>query len=412
MVALDPIVPVIAIFTLVVLVLGVILRYLGQPYVIAYIVAGLLLGANGLGLSNDFILSQLGTVGIILLLFFIGMEVSLPRLVSNWRVAIVGTTLQIILSVILIVILGTLLSWPLERSILFGFVISLSSTAVVLKILEDRNELNTKVGQNMLGVLLVQDLAVIPMLIILSMFGGKSLSGGELALPLIGTILIIGTVSWIVKRGGISLPFGEAIRQDHETQVFVALVIAFGFALVTALFGLSSAFGAFVAGILVAATRETHWIHMNLNPFRIVFVALFFVYIGMLISIDFLLENLLMIGVLTVAVFVVNTVANAVIFRFLGDGWKESFYSGALLSQIGEFSFVLVSVGLHQGLVAEFGYNITISIIALTLLLSPFWIYFMKRVTQADFKKYTIPVITLPDFPGRGKSKYSYKPKK
>ncbi len=408
MVLLDPIVPAVAAFALVVLVLGVILRYLGQPYVIAYIVAGLLLGVNGLGLANDEILSQMGTVGIILLLFFIGMEVSIPRLVSNWRVAIVGTTLQIIVSVILVLAIGTLLDWPISRSILFGFVISLSSTAVVLKILEDKKEMNTKVGQDMLGVLLVQDLAVIPMLIILNMVGGQSLSGGELMLPLVGSVLIIGAVAWVIRKGGISLPFGEAIKSDHEIQVFVALLICFGLALLTGLFGLSAAFGAFVAGILVAATNETQWVRTNLNPFRIVFVALFFVYIGMLINIEFLLEHLLVISLLTIAVFAVNTIANAAIFRFLGGGWRESFYSGALLSQIGEFSFILASLGFQQGIINGFGYNLTVSIIALTLLLSPFWIFFMKKVTQADFKKYTIQ-IELPELPGK---KYSYKPKK
>lgn len=142
--------------------------------------------------------------------------------------------------------------------------------------------------------------------------------------------------------------------------------------------GLSTALGAFLAGLVVTAARETHWVHQVLEPFRVVFVALFFVSIGMLMDLGFLREHWVAVVSLAFVALVINTALNAGILRALGRGWGTSLYVGALLSQIGEFSFVLASVGRHAGIIGEFAYQGTIGVIALSIVLNPIWILIVR----------------------------------
>ncbi len=159
-------------------------------------------------------------------------------------------------------------------------------------------------------------------------------------------------------------------------------MICLGLAFVTGILGLSTALGAFVGGIVVGMARETEWVHRSLEPFRVVFVALFFVSVGMLVDLDFLAANWRQVVLLVAAVFFTNTLINAGILRVFGSGWGDGLYGGALLSQIGEFSFVLAAVGFQTQTVSEFAYKATVLVIALSLLLSPAWIGFVRRVQR------------------------------
>ena len=389
---LDPLLPLLVEIALVVLVVGVLLRLLKQPYVIAYLIAGVLLGPHGFGTVTDQeAMTHLGAIGVVLLLFFVGMEISLPKLIINWRVALIGTLFQILVSVGIVWLVGSRLGWPLERSILLGFVISLSSTAVVFKILEEWKEMDTRVGQNAIAVLLVQDLAIVPMLITLRFLGGETIDRGALLLQTLGGAAAIGAIVWLIVKVGVRLPFGGLIRRDHELQVFAALILCLGLALLTGLAGLSTALGAFVAGLVVSSARETHWVHTSLEPFRVVFLALFFVSVGMLIDLPFLRQHWLVAALLIAVVLLLNTVINTVILRLLGDTWRESLYTGGLLSQIGEFSFLLGAVGFQSGIITEYAYQMTIAIIALTLLFSPAWIHLIKTFTVAGNRHHHNP---------------------
>ena len=389
---LDPLLPLLVEIALVVLVVGVLLRLLKQPYVIAYLIAGVLLGPYGFGTVTDQeAMTHLGAIGVVLLLFFVGMEISLPKLIVNWRVALIGTLFQILVSVGIVWLVGTRLGWPLERSILLGFVISLSSTAVVFKILEEWKEMDTRVGQNAIAVLLVQDLAIVPMLITLRFLGGETIDRGALLLQTLGGAAAIGAIVWLIVKVGVRLPFGGLSRRDHELQVFAALILCLGLALLTGLAGLSTALGAFVAGLVVSSARETHWVHTSLEPFRVVFLALFFVSVGMLIDLPFLRQHWLIAALLIAVVLLLNTVINTVILRLLGDTWRESLYTGGLLSQIGEFSFLLGAVGFQSGIITEYAYQMTIAIIALTLLFSPAWIHLIKTFTVAGNRLHPNP---------------------
>jgi len=381
----DPILLQIVGATLVILVVTLASRVLHQSHVMGYILAGLVLGPGGLEFFREYeLVMRLGDLGVVLLLFFVGMETSPHRLLANWRVTVLGTSLQIAGSVLLAALIGAWLGWPLGRIVLIGFVISLSSTAVVLNYLRETRQLRTKIGQDTLHILLAQDLALIPMLLAVGLLAGGPLDAGTLALQGVGAALALALLAWLTFGGHVRLPLLRRLRQDHELQVFTAFGLCLGFSLLSSLFQLSAALGAFLAGMLVGVARETNWVRHRLEPFRVLFVAVFFVSIGLLVNVPFVLQHAGLIVGLTLAVFVGNTLVNALIFRMLGEPWRYSIYASAHLAQIGEFSFVLAAVGEKGRLLSEFNYQLVIAVIALTLLLSPAWIALVGRGQRRD----------------------------
>lgn len=368
--------------------LGVILRYFKQPYIIAYILAGVLLGEHGLEIITDKeFITHLGDFGLILLLFFIGMEISLPDLLKNWKLASLGTMTQVLFSILFMWLIGSMVQWQMNQIIVLGFIISLSSSAVVIKLIQDEGISSTKIGQDVISVLLMQDVLIVPMLIATTYLGGTSPTVLEMGLQLLGGVLIIALLVWIIKKKTITLPLSKEIEADHELQVFIAMIFCFGFAMITSFFGLSAALGAFVGGIFIHAAQSTNWLHDSLHSFRVIFVALFFVSVGMLIDLQFLQENLKIIALVIIAVYLTNHFINAAVLHYFGDDWRSSFFGGAMLAQVGELSFVLSASAYGTGIISDFEYQLTVIIISLTLLFSPFWIALTKKMVGYDHPK-------------------------
>ena len=382
---IDPILPTVVAIIAIVLLTGLALQLMRQPQVIGYLLAGIAIGPSGFALLTDAeFASRLGGFGVVLLLFFVGMEVAPRQLLSGWRIAVVGTLVQVALSVALVMPIGLWFNWPMERIVLLGFVTSLSSTAVIIKLLRDSGELNKKEGQDILGILLVQDLVIIPMLIIIGLLGGETPSWSQLGLQISGSVAIVSLLIWALSRDSFHLPFGHLFRSDPELQVFAALLICLGLSLLTGMASLSTALGAFAAGILVTAARETQWVHHALEPFRVIFVALFFVSVGILVDMSFITSHATQVVLLVGVVLASNTLLNGIILRFLGYRWRESMYAGAMLGQIGEFSFVLAAVGLASGIISGVAYQYTITVIALSLIISPFWIMAARKILRVS----------------------------
>ena len=378
---LDPILSILVLLSIGIILISFVFKLLKQPYVVAYILVGILMGPYGLRIITDeTLISNLGSFGLVLLLFFIGMEISLPKLISNWRISILGTIIQIFFSLGAVWIVGSFLQWQINRIIVLGFVISLSSSAVVISYLQSKKEINSKVGQNVIGILLIQDILVVPMLISINLLSGESQSAILIGKQIIGGSLIVGIIIWVLIKKEIKIPFEDHIKKDHEMQVFIAFAFCFGFSILTALFGLSSALGAFIAGILVAAAKATTWVRHSLHAFRIIFVALFFVSVGMLIDLKFLQTNFTTIFILVILVFITNNFINTIIVRFLGEKWSDSFYTGSILAQIGEFSFILGASAYLIGLITEYTYQLIISTISITLIFGPIWIALIVKL--------------------------------
>lgn len=378
---IDPALPAIVGVILAILVIGFVMRAIGQPQIVGYLIAGLLIGPHGFGLLEDQVLiGRIGGVGLIMLLFFIGMEASPHSLLSRWRLAIFGIILQVGVTIAGVWAVALFLDWSWLRILIFGFVISLSSTAVVLKLLRDWNELNTQTGQNVLVMLLAQDMALVPMIIATNMLGGNDVAASELFAQMIGAVLLIGIAAWVFTRDHIKLPFAKKLREDHELQVFGALLLCLSLALFSGQLGLSTALGAFVAGLVVSSARETGWVHENLEPFRVVFVTAFFVSVGMLIDVAYVQSHVWLVSLLVVLIVVLNTILNAGILRLLGSSWRRAAYAGALLSQIGEFSFILAALAHSEEILPADDYRLIVAVIALSLMFSPAWIGLCKTL--------------------------------
>jgi len=195
-----------------------------------------------------------------------------------------------------------------------------------------------------------------------------------MSLQLLGAVLIFTVFIFLYKKEEIQFSWLESLEEDHEMQVFMAIVFCAAGALLMGVLGLSPALGAFVGGIVVHAAKETDWIHDNLHPFRIIFVAVFFISVGAQIDLIFLQEHITIILGLMFTVFVVNQAVNSVVLKVFGSQWREAIIGGALLAQIGEMSFLVCFTAYSSQIITEFGYNAGICLISLTLLCSPLWI--------------------------------------
>jgi CPA2 family monovalent cation:H+ antiporter-2 len=393
---MDPALPLFLTILLILLGISLIGVLSKQPVIIGYLVAGIAIGPAGFALVTDpEMLTRMGAIGVVLLLFFIGMEISPAKIKSNLLLAGIGTLAQITITVLVLVGIGEIFDWPLNRSVLLGFVVALSSTAVILKLLEDWGELQSKTGQDVLAILLAQDVLVVPMILIVGYLAGSGEGESHLALQGIGAVLLVGFAIFVVTKKNLSLPFGNIIRKNHELQVLMALFVCFGLALISGLFELSTALGAFVGGMFIHATKDTNWVEHSLLGFKVIFIAMFFVSVGLLVDIPFFIENAgTVLGVAFLALFL-NTALNTFILRLFKRSWKDSLYGGALLAQIGEFSFVLGELGFKSGVINTFGHQLVTLIIACTLLASPAWIITIKHLSQ----KYLVEQIPERDIP-------------
>lgn len=367
-----------------ILILGLLMKRLHQPYIISYILVGVLLGDGGMGLiPRSVFTDHLGELGIILLLFFIGMEISLPDFLKQWRVAVLGTSGQIGMSVLIMLGVGYLMGWTPIQSVLLGFVIALSSSAIIIKILEERGVLGSTVGKNVLSILLTQDILIVPLLILTSFMGGEARPLGEILRMLVGGILVMGILIYLYSRQQVQLPFSRTIEKDHELQVFAAIFCCFGGALFVSLFGLSPALGAFVGGMIMHLAKATRWIHDTLHAFRILFVALFFINVGLQIDLRFIYDNLAYLLLVLCSVYICNHLLNALILSRFSENWQDAILGGAYLAQIGELSFLLGLTALQVKILDDYGYTFVVSLISLTLIISPFWIalaeFWMKK---------------------------------
>ena len=279
----DPIVLYFVVSALVALAFGLLTNLLKMPLFSGYVIAGAILGPFGLGFFSDLeLINQLGSIGVILLLFFIGLEISPSLIVKSWKIALIGTILQVFLSVAVVSLIGLMLDWPLPRVVLIGFVISLSCTAVVVDYLKQRGEEGSPITQKILAILVMQDIMVVPMLVVLGLLGGTGVESDTLIRQLIGGVVIAALFVWEVRTEIISVKVLDSVRDHPEMRVFFSLLLCFTFALITGYLHLSSALGAFFAGMLVGRIQKGNWISEHLVSIKVIFVALFFASVGAL----------------------------------------------------------------------------------------------------------------------------------
>lgn len=364
---------------LAILLISLLLKKLNQPYFVAYIIAGILIGPWGFKVFEDpHTIAGIGELGLIIQMFFVGAEIEVPQLIKSIRKPLIGVILQFILSLLFMLLLGIYLSWSATHIVLFSFIISLSSSAIILEYLHKNQELKTNLGILTTGILVLQDFLIVPMLMVINFIGQGQLDNNQLILGVIATLLMLFFLREVALKKRFVLPFPEQMQQDYEMQVFVGLLVCLGFGWLTSLLNLSAAMGALMAGILISNSTSTRWLEHSLVPFRVFFLALFFLSIGLQINLNFLWEHIGLIITIVFIILLINSVINALVFRLLKETWRNSIYAGAMLSQIGEFSLVLCLVAKNLNLMDAYWYQLTLAVVSVTMLFTSLWISIIR----------------------------------
>lgn len=370
--------------------LGVVFERLRQSAVVGYLISGVLLGPAVLGLVDSVeLVRQLAELGVALLLFTIGLEVSFSRLRQFGKIAIGGGGLQILVTLMVALLVARALGISFVESLIIGAAISLSSTAVVLRVLTDKTALDSVHGRNSLGILLMQDLAVVPLVLLVSGLGrggGAWETAYEFGIRILlaaGFVLVLYFVSlYIVPR---ILEMASAYR-TRDLPVLLAVTVSLGSAWAAHALGLSPILGAFVGGILLAECQFAEQIRADLTPLQSVFVTLFFASIGMLtpLSPTYLIPALVVVP----AILVVKTLIIAVLIRLFRGSLSSALATGLALSQIGEFSFVIVDLSLRLNILDIDIARILIASAVFTLFLTPYLISWAPRLDSWFYNKF------------------------
>ncbi|GIV59330.1 MAG: hypothetical protein KatS3mg043_0419 [Rhodothermaceae bacterium] len=339
--------------------------------IVGFLLAGVVIGPTALGLVTDqALIDGMAEVGVILLLFTIGVEFSLERLDRIRRLIFFGGGLQVGLTVlvVMLVLLAAGVAWPV--GVFTGCLVALSSTAIVLKLLDDRDETDTPEGRLALAILIFQDLAIILMVLLVPMLGGQGGTPLELLLAFGRAVLIIALVLVVARK--VLPPVLERIARTQRSELFLPTVvtICFGTAWLTSLAGVSLALGAFLGGLVVSESRYSAYALSEILPLRTLFNAVFFVSVGMLLDVGFLLDNLPLVLGVAGAVLLVKVGLTTFTVRVVGYPLRVAVVVGLGLAQIGEFSFVLARAGESAGLTpAGLGTEGVQAFIAVTVLL-------------------------------------------
>jgi CPA2 family monovalent cation:H+ antiporter-2 len=357
------------------LLLGIAAERLKQNALIGYLFAGVLLGPSGLRVVSDIEqIRGMAELGVALLLFTIGLEFSLTRLRELGAVAIGGGSLQIILTGAAVVLIATGLGRPFAESLVLGGAIAVSSTAIVLRVLLDRAELDSLYGRNALGILLLQDLAVVPLVLMVSLLGegatGREaleqvIVRGGIAALLIGAIYLIAT--YVSPR----LVHEASSLQNRDLPVIIAVALCLGATGASQAAGLSPILGAFVAGMLLAESPFAQQIRADVAPLRSIFVTLFFASIGLIGHFPGS-DKLLVLAGLVAAIIAIKAFIVGGVVRIFRYPPAVAVATGMALAQIGEFSFVLLGLGFRARIVAEETFQFLLSASVVTLFLTPY----------------------------------------
>lgn len=347
---------------------------LRQPLIIGYIIAGIVVGpyAGGIGVSDSHEIELLAEIGVALLLFALGLEFSLAKLKPVRKVALIGGPIQIFLTMILGYGIGRYLDLPVNQSIWLGALIALSSTMVALKTMMSQGVMGTLSSRVMIGMLIVQDLAVVPLMIVL-----PQLSDPQSGLPLVGMAVLKSAVFLFLMffLGTRILPkLLTFVAGWHSRELFILTITAIGLGIgyATYLFGLSFAFGAFVAGMVLSESDFGHQALSDIVPLRDIFGLLFFASVGMMLDLNFMIKEWRLILLLVLVVSVGKGIIFAMIVRLFGYARIVPLAVGLGLFQVGEFSFVLARVGLETKAFSNEFYSLILAASVISMVATPF----------------------------------------
>lgn len=375
-----------------IVILAIALLYLGQrlkiPSIVSFLVIGMLVGPFGFGfITNQSAIDTFGNIGIILLLFTIGLEFSFQKLLRSWRTVIVGGLVQVCTTIALITLLTGIFEMPFSEALIFGFIVSLSSTAIVMKILQEKGEVDTLQGRTLLGILIFQDLAIIPMMLISPLLVGST--GPDLgAIPAqvakVALILLVILIMayWVIP----AFLFRVAREKNRELFLITLAGICIAIAWLTSEAGLSFTLGAFVAGLIIGESDYNIDALGHIIPFRDVFASIFFLSIGMLLNTRTVLDEFSYVALIVILIVGVKIITGTLSAAVLGMPDRVCVFTGLALCQIGEFSFVLAKNGLDTSLIPEGVYQVFLAGAIITMALTPFFMNASPRVMDVLYR--------------------------
>jgi monovalent cation:H+ antiporter-2, CPA2 family len=355
------------------------------PTTVGFMITGIVIGPYGLGLIRDVhAIEVLAEIGVVLLLFTIGLEFSLRRIVEMKRMVLAGGGAQVAVTTLLVT--GIAYAWgrPVSQSIFFGFLFALSSTAIVLKSYIDRAEVDAPHGRAGVGILLFQDLSIVLMMLLVPILGGREgASPLRVALTLGSALAAVALIILAARKVVPFLLYHIVKLRSPDLFIIFVVLMSLGTAWLTSQFGLSLALGAFIAGMVLSESEYSHQVVADILPFRDVFNSIFFVSIGMLLSLSALWADLLLVLAWVGALTLGKAAVVLVVVRLLGYSLRVSTMAAVGLAQVGEFSFILAKAGLPQGLLTEADYQRFLAASILSMIATPFLIKAAPRIGYA-----------------------------
>jgi CPA2 family monovalent cation:H+ antiporter-2 len=358
-------------------------RKLNLPTIIGYLLTGIIVGPTGLnfiGSSEDF--DALSEIGIILLLFVIGMEFSLKNLAQIKNIVLIGGGLQVALTIGIVTLLTYSIGLPPNKAIFMGFLLSLSSTAIVLKLIQEKGDISSPHGKIALGILIFQDVVIVPLMLFTPLLAGESDNiWSNLGFMTLKGALVIGAVIFSAKKLFPYILYQIAKTKSQELIILSTVGICFAVAYITSMLGLSLGLGAFLAGLIISESEYNHQATSNILPFRELFISFFFVSIGILFDGIFMFQNLPVVLLITFGVLVIKSAVAAFAGRILGYPLRTSLMAGLALFQVGEFSLLLSKTGVSLELLDRETYQFFLAVSILSMLLTPFVLKNLDRIT-------------------------------
>lgn len=366
------------------------LHKLKIPSLIGFLAAGVIIGPHGIGLIKDtHAVEMLAEIGVILLLFTIGIEFSMTKLLRMKKAVIGGGGIQVLFTIVLSALAAYHAMGHVNRAVFFGFLVALSSTAIVFKLLAEKGETDSPHGRIMIGILIFQDICVIPLMLLTPVLAGEGINTADVFIRMAKAVMIIVLVlfgaRWVIPN----LLHHVVGTRSRELFIITIILVCIGIALLTSKFGLSLALGAFLAGLIISESEYAHQAVSDILPFKDSFIGLFFVSVGMLMDAGYISNNFLMVATAVTVIFSLKIVTGIAAALLIGSPLRTAIHSSLGLAQIGEFSFVLAAAGKASGIVTEDFYQIFLSASVVTMIITPFMLRFAHvvsdRVASAPF---------------------------
>lgn len=369
--------------------IGIAMVRIRQPAMLGYMLCGVILGPDIFGLIQDReSVSFLAELGVIVLLYFIGMELSLSVFRNIWRLALITACAQIFVSISAVFLLSQLFAFSFESAVVLGLCLAFSSTALAVKMLENHNLIQMESGRITMGILVAQDLAVAPALIAINVIGtGAEIEIWEILRYGLGLTALVATCVYFLRNPKIHLPLHRIWLPDHDLAPLGSIMLCISAASLASLFGLSAGFGAFFIGLIVANSRQRREVHDSARPLQALLMMVFFLAVGLLIDLQFLLENFFVIMTFWLIVLLFKTILNALLLLVQGQNLSSSIIASLALSQLGEFSFLLTAVAFSIGVFDDFQRQMVISVTAFSLITSPLYFDAIRRLNHRAAKR-------------------------